>query len=367
VLSYCGQMPRFRHSTRAAIQSASTYLSPGLKKKLGRVGLVRRVNQWSKRKDQTISEDPIPATEEQDIVSDPVEVENTPETNPIALMGERPSYRYKLEESKRRRQLILENYGIRDPLFAINDKYRAYEFADAHGVDHPRVLDAWRTIEDVDWSALPDAFVLKTRWGSSNVGVKALVGQGDGLYRDLMRSRTWTVDEILADHVDKESRGRVSRAGFVEELIMKPGGVGIADDWKFYCFYGRVGLSMQRDLRASADMSDWRFKFRDRDWRDLGPVKFFDRLDPALPQPRDSAALVELAERLSSLIGRPFIRIDLFEADRGPVLGEFTPAPGPPEVFVPEIDEMLGAFWEEAEARQFADSINEGDWDHLVV
>lgn len=299
--------------------------------------------------------------------SDRDEVSTTPQRIPIALMGERPSYRYKLEELKRRRQLILENYGVRDPLFAINDKYRAYEFADAHGVDHPRVFGAWRTIEDLNWAELPDAFVLKTRWGSSNIGVKALVEHGNGLYRDLMRSRTWTVEEILADHSDKQSRRRVSRSGFVEELILKPGGVGIADDWKFYCFHGKVGLSMQRDLRASADMSDWRFKFWDREWTDLGPIKFFDRLDPELAPPRDPGALIALAEHLSSLIGRPFIRIDLFEADRGPVLGEFTPAPGPPEVFVPEIDEMLGALWEEAEARHFLDSIHDGDWDHLVV
>ena len=359
-------MPRFRHSTRAAIQSASTYLSPGLKKKLGRVGLVRRVNQWSKWKDQTISEDPIPTTEDQDIVLDPVEVEDTPEINPIALMGERPSYRYKLEESKRRRQLILDNYGIRDPLFAINDKYRAYEFADLHGIDHPKVYSAWSTIDEVDWTALPDAFVLKTRWGSSNTGVKALVNQGDGEYYDLMRSRNWTVDQILADHIDKESRVRVSRSGFVEELILK-GKDEIADDWKFYCFHGKAGLSMQRDLRGSADMSDWRFKFRDRDWNDLGSIKFVDRLDPGLKPPNEPQALLDLAEHLSALIKRPFIRIDLFESERGPLLGEFTPAPGPPEVFAPEIDQMLGEFWEDAEAREFADSINEGEWDHLVV
>jgi hypothetical protein len=77
--------------------------------------------------------------------------------------------------------------------------------------------------------------------------------------------------------------------------------------------------------------------------------------------------MVELAERLSAIIGRPFLRIDLFESERGPVLGEFTPRPGPPEVFVPEIDEELGRLWEQAEQRLFAREIDDGRWRHIQV
>lgn len=350
-------MSWLRHTTREAIRSGSAHLSPELKAKLGRFGVARWVNQWSKDSNVSIREAEPAFQEDEETVMEEI---------PIALMGERPSYRYKLEEQKRRRRLILDQFDLRDPLMAINDKYRAYEFADLHGIDHPKVYSAWRSIDEVDWSALPDAFVLKTRWGSSNTGVKALVRQEDGQYFDLMRSRAWTVDEILADQAAKEARERVSRSGFVEELILKGEGE-IADDWKFYCFHGQVGLSMQRDLRGSGDMSNWRFKFRDRDWNDLGQIKFVDRLDPRLKSPNDPRALLDLAEHLSALIKRPFIRIDLFESNRGPLLGEFTPAPGPPEVFAPEIDQMLGEFWEDAEAREFADSINKGDWDHLVV
>ena len=59
--------------------------------------------------------------------------------------------------------------------------------------------------------------------------------------------------------------------------------------------------------------------------------------------------------------------VDFFESERGPLLGEFTPAPGPPEVFAPEIDEMLGRLWEDAEARLFGEEVRSGFWDHLRV
>jgi hypothetical protein len=285
---------------------------------------------------------------------------------PVELMGNRPSYRYKLEELKRRHG-SLGGFGLKDPLDSINDKFRAYVFADRHGIDHPKTFGSYESVDDIAWSDLPEAFVLKTRFGSSNHGVKALVREADGGFHDLLRSRTWTIEEMVDHHHELASKGVASRSIFAEELILKPGTRHIADDWKFYCFDGVVGLCMQRDVRATGDMSQWRFKFWSRDWDDMGPIKFVDRLDPELAAPADGAAMVELAERLSAIIGRPFLRIDLFESERGPVLGEFTPRPGPPEVFVPENDEELGRLWEQAEQRLFAREIDDGRWRHIQV
>lgn len=287
---------------------------------------------------------------------------------PLPRMGERPSYRYKLWESKRRRFDAEDAHGVRDPIWDINDKLRAYYFADRHDVAHPTLFHTYPSIEEVRWDDLPSSFVLKSRHGSSNRGVKALVRVDSEAFRDLLRDRTWTVAEIREHQAELESKGQASREMFSEELVSKVGEEGvIADDWKLYCFYGRVGLTMQRDLKGSGDSAAWRFKFWDRDWQDLGPVKFADRHDPGLPAPRDGHAMIAVAERVSRIIKRPFIRIDFFEGEAGPLLGEFTPAPGPPEVFAPEIDEMLGRLWEDAEARLFGEEVRSGFWDHLRV
>jgi hypothetical protein len=293
-------------------------------------------------------------------MSEPEEV-----TVPVELMGQRPSYRYKLEEL-RRRHAGLKALGVKDPVEAINDKYRAYEFADRHGIDHPRVYGSYESVDQVLWDDLPEKFVLKSRYGSSNHGVKALVRDEGGRFHDLLRSRTWTIDEIVDHQRELEEEGSVSRTLFAEELIVLPGEMKIADDWKFYTFYGVVGLCMQRDVWASPHLGDWKFKFWDPEWKDMGTVKYADRIDPHLLPPRDPEGLSAFAARVSELIRRPFMRIDVFEADRGPVLGEFTPRPGPPELFTPEVDESLGRLWEEAEHRRTAEDIRDGRWGHIL-
>ena len=85
----------------------------------------------------------------------------------------------------------------------------------------------------------------------------------------------------------------------VEELLVKPGDPqSIPDDFKWYCFYDRVELIMQRDIRSSGKQKDWRFKFWDRKWNDLGHISYPDRID-ASPRPAiDPLALVQAEEKL---------------------------------------------------------------------
>lgn len=350
-------MSVIKRSLRRVIDLVGGMIDPATRRRIGRWAITRRFVGWSHGNGSIRLGQSEPAEIEEVEPADSV---------PVELMGNRPSYRYKLEELKRLHG-SLGSHGSKDPLDSINDKYRAYVFADLHGIDHPKTFGSYESVDQIIWSELPEAFVLKTRWGSSNHGVKALVREGDDSFHDLLRSRKWHIDEIVDHHHELESKGTASRAIFAEELILKHGRRQIADDWKFYCFDGVVGLCMQRDVRASGVMSEWRFKFWDRDWKDMGAIKYADRLDPHLAPPDDGRALVDLAERLSSLIQRPFIRIDLFESDRGPVLGEFTPRPGPPELFAPEIDEMLGHLWEDAEQRIFAREIEEGRWGHIQI
>jgi hypothetical protein len=347
-----------RTLARRAIDGVGRVIGPNMQRLIGRSDVIRRLVLWARSPDDdAVAEAALEVIE--------VEREALP-VIPVEMMGVRPSFRYKLEELKRQDD-ALKGQGIRDPLNSINDKYRAYAFADTHGIDHPRLIGLYDSIDGVIWEEMPERFVLKTRWGTSNHGVKPLVREGPGAFYDLIRSRSWTVEEIHDHQALRESQGLVSKAMFAEELILKPETMQVVDDWKFYCFDGEVGLCMQKDMRASADPSQWRFKFWDRDWNDLGPIKYADRVDQDLAPPSDPTGLFDMAERLSAIIERPFIRIDLFESERGPVFVEFTPRPAPPQVFVAEVDEMLGRFWEEAEQRIFAREITAGSWDHIMI
>ena len=53
----------------------------------------------------------------------------------------------------------------------------------------------------------------------------------------------------------------------------------------------------------------------------------------------------------SSAVPRGLLRVDLFEDEDGPVLGEVTPEPGGLVIVRSDVDRMLGQQWEDAEAR----------------
>ena len=266
----------------------------------------------------------------------------------------------------RRTVMLREHHETPDPLWAINDKLGGYEFAARLGVDHPEVLGSYTSTREIDFAALPDRFVLKTRILSTNRGVKALVRLSGGAYHDLLRDRVWSVSELHADHARLEATKAGPLPLMVEELLTKPERPNdVVDDWKLYCFDGVVGLIMQRDLMGSPEQMDWRFKYWDTEFVDLGAIKDVERHDSSLEAPRFPDQLIEVAERLSRGMGRPFVRIDLLESGRGPLLGEFTPHPGRPQVFLPEYDSQLGRLWEQAEARIVARDITAGRWSHL--
>lgn len=284
----------------------------------------------------------------------------------IRALGAGASFFYKFEEHLRVVERLSDECGVVHPLWDIEDKLKGYCFADRHGIDRPVVYGIYDAVEEVPWQSLPERFVLKPRQGASNRGVLALQRVDDGTYWDVMLGRSWTGTEIEQSLIGMRETGRVSSTVFAEELLRDPHREGhVPMDWKLMCFEGSVGLVLQKDLGGSAIPADWRFKFWDREFSSLGPVKYPDRCDPHLPPPSDGPGLIALAEHAAGLTGLPLVRIDLFECERGIVLGEFSPLPGHDQVFTTAADADLGDVWERAEAAVLAQRIRSGAWDHL--
>ena len=289
--------------------------------------------------------------------------------------GVPPSFRYKLYESKRRqRQLPL--LGHRQRIWRHNSKPDGYELASSLGIEVPGRLAA-TTIDELHELELPDRFVLKPHQGAANRGVFLLVRQGQG-FLDLMDMRTKSLDDVVARCRQFAESGAISERLVIEELLRPPtelaDHVFVPDDLKVYCFYDRPVLTMQRrmyDARrpkhpAAPGPASWMFKFWTTAWEDLGPVKFADRYREALEQPPGGDAVLAAAARISRTLAVPFVRLDLYDTDRGTVFGEVSPHPGPPEVWSDEMDDLLGRHWELAEARLQADGVDIseplGDW-----
>lgn len=270
--------------------------------------------------------------------------------------GERPSYVYKLHESKRRK-VLLNHEGHRQRVWAFNDKAAGLRLAAEVGVAVPETLVTAVHLADIDWTSLPDRFVLKPLNGAANRGTFLLCREGDR-YLDLMDGRRKTREDITRLAGDLIDRRLVSARFCVEELLAPRADlvdrVAQPDDFKVYCFWDRPAVVMQRRLGGHADSSRWRFKFWSNRWVDLGPVKYPDRCDPDLERPEGADEILDVAARIGHRLAIPFVRLDVYDTDRGVVFGEVSPHPGPPEHWAPWIDELLGREWEFAEARLLA-------------
>lgn len=279
---------------------------------------------------------------------------------------ERASYMHALHETKRRMALV-RRLGVEHPWWEINRKHGGYRFAQQVGLSVPQTFGRFGRIEDVNPSACGDRFLIKPEGGSTNRGIYGLDRQPDETFIDRVNGGNTTWSQVTDEYRALVAEGKVSESVMVEELLLKPGDpTSIPDDFKLYCFYDRVELVMQRDIRKSGRHADWRFKFWDREWNDLGPIKYADRVDQSLQPARDPAALIAAGELLGSRLRMPFCRLDFYDTDRGIVFGEVTLNPGPPEVFAPEVDEFLGRHREFAAARLLAEDVKAGGWDHLL-
>jgi len=133
----------------------------------------------------------------------------------------------------------------------------------------------------------------------------------------------------------------------VEELLTPPGHDDrVPDDFKAYSFGGAVPLILQVRRTGAGN----RYKFYDADWQPVETGKYPEATDMDLPPPQDPQALMALAQAISADLPIPFCRIDLFETDRGPVVGELTPEPGGYQNFDSACDAYLGLWHDYAQA-----------------
>jgi hypothetical protein len=289
-----------------------------------------------------------------------LDIDELPESIWNEPHGRPPSYVYKLHESKRRRHMMAL-LGHRQRVWAFNDKLAGYQLATSLGVSVPEVYHRSTNLEDLDWDGLPDRFVIKAHNGTNNRGVFLLVRQGPDQYRDLMQAGPRTRSQVMAEYRAFIDDGKVSETFAVEELLAPRADLiettDIPDDLKIYCFYDQPFAIMQRRTFGDPNRRNWKFRFWTEAWVDLGPVKYPERIDPDLQPPAGGDAVLDAASVIGRHLALPFVRLDLYDTDRGPVFGEVSPHPGPPEKWEPAADEMLGRAWEIAEARLLADRI----------
>lgn len=198
------------------------------------------------------------------------------------------------------------------------------------------LLGVWDSFDEIDFSKLPDQFVLKTNHSGGSTGVVVVNDKSKFDKAEAKRN----LESSLKNDVYKWFREwpykGMDKKIFAEEYL----GSDLVD-YKFYCFDGDadcVLLCVDRQLGAA------KFYFFDKEWN---LCRYNKRGKEApegftLPKPEGIDKMFELASHMSK--GMPFVRMDFYNVNGKIYFGEYTffPASGYDTNRLPESDLYFG-------------------------
>lgn len=260
------------------------------------------------------------------------------------LQQDTPSFRAGLVRRREVHAHVRELMGGGRPaIWDLETKTGVRELASQVGVATATILQGPCALAEVSWDALPQKSVVKATWGASGGQVLVLERVGDA-FRDLLTGGEHSADS--AKRALAHSFGVRGESQVIVEESFSVNGV-LPFDWKVYAFRGSVGVILQADRSNKVR----RYRCYDSDWCDLGHVRRDLRHDPSMPMPERRDELLEAARRVSLAVPSPFVRVDLYDTEGAPTLGEVTFRPGGPQSFGRTLDRAMGVQWLQAEAQ----------------
>lgn len=217
----------------------------------------------------------------------------------------------------------LKLYDRKERYTTLVDKYSVKEYvASIIGSDYiVPTLGIWDQFDDIDFTALPEQFVLKcTHDSGGGIIVKSkkklnMEEAGKKLTRCLKRNYYYIGREWPYKNV--------KRRIIAEKYLVNENGAELLD-YKFMCFGGKVKCSFVCSERRSKN--GLKVTFYDLDWNIMPFERCYPRSDKAIKRPKNYRLMIELAEKLS--VDIPFVRVDFYEINNRVYFGEFTFYPG---------------------------------------
>lgn len=212
----------------------------------------------------------------------------------------------------------LKLYNRKPEYTQMVDKYEAKRYvAGIIGEEHIiPTLGVWNTVDDIDFDALPNQFVLKTTHGGGNMGV---VICRDKSTFDIPKAKAKlrsSLNKCIYRQFREWPYKSVKRRIIAETLI----GDGQIDDYKFFCFEGEVKLCQVISGRESIMSID----FFDKEWRHqpFHEPKEYPFSAHEITKPKLYDKMWDIADRLCK--EHHFIRVDLYEISGRIYFGELT-------------------------------------------
>lgn len=209
----------------------------------------------------------------------------------------------------------------RNPLYTqMVDKYEVRETIQKRiGEEYliPLVGGPWNSFDDIDFSKLPDKFVLKCTHDSGSVAICRDKTKFDvaGTRKQFSRALKGNFFYGGREWPYKNAKPRIIAEEFISNGVNED-----ISDYKLHCFNGQVKMILvcaDRNKEGGVQKV-----FYDQEWNKL-EVRRPDALsDIEVPRPKLLYEMIEIAEMFSRDI--PFLRVDLYEISGKLYFGEFT-------------------------------------------
>lgn len=213
------------------------------------------------------------------------------------------------------------------------------------------LLGKWEKYEEIDFSKLPNEFVLKCNHDSG--GLVVCTDKNKLNHKEARKKIMKSINSNFF-YVGREYQYRSIRPMILCEKFLSDSG-NIPMDYKFYCFNGIPDVILVCKDRFSKETHRASYYFYNQDWEFL-PLNKGENLssDPHIKKPRNLDEMIIIAKKLSQDF--LFARIDLYNIDGCIYFGEITLSPN--SGFDPDITEETDKILGEKLKIPYWDSIN---------
>ena len=211
----------------------------------------------------------------------------------------------------------LKLYYRRPEFTSYSDKYEVRKYA-AEKIGEEYLIPCigvWNGPEEIDFSSLPEQFVLKTTHDSGGVLIikdKAAMDEEE-IKKKLHKMLKRKYDMYLREWVYRDIRPRI----IAEPFITDESGTELKD-YKFFCFNGKVKAM----FIASGRQGDFRKDFFDENFNHLPLIRRHPNADITPAKPENFEEMKRLASILSE--GIPHVRVDFYNVRGKIYFGEMT-------------------------------------------
>ena len=221
------------------------------------------------------------------------------------------------------------------------DKWNSRIFAAEHGCRVPKLYWSGSRPSKIPFETLPNEFVVRPNFSGASKGVVAFAHGANRVtghrcnendIRAALRAlpylqrRRILVEELITDHAESTT---------------------LPTEFGCYSFAGHIAVI--EVTRRVPDRALRRQSFYSPAWQRLDKAVYFNTYvqdESDIPAPAHLPMLLKLAARLGRSIG-PFMRIDFFLPEDGPVFGEFSSIPIIEGKLSRAADDLLAECWQQ--------------------